>query len=479
MADILQGRPSMSYGTTSTYKAAFKRATSSLHNSGPRAAQHLSTTTPRAIPSTKTTTAGPTATAWTTAGPNATACSTATATPFAGKGCVYVYNSAGTQQGFLISAGKWHNIAGTPATYTSSSITGQGPFTLTTSKSLCGIKADNSLLCGASITTGAQFYSNGSLLQYGDSSYFSAATTPSGQTQGTLFADDAMAVYVTLSSSVRNAILSHTWNGDDEATFAEVKNGCDMDAPRFDKVRMTCSQAAKDGYDYAWVDSCCINRDSLTELAEAINSMWRRYYDAAVCYVFLSDLDPACPVLEDVASIFCIEGTRAATADWELLASKDVNFYCASVSSTDDGGLWGFVGYKHSLVRTLWEITGIDLLALQDRDSLTRFVTALKMYWASRRKTIKIEDRAYSLLGLFNIHMPLLYGEGDKAFVRLQEEIIQKRLDHSIFAWDTTRFDPAQSADLLFANSPEKFALTGRWMTRWHWSSYESALSVD
>nr|OQO17947.1 hypothetical protein B0A51_12103 [Rachicladosporium sp. CCFEE 5018] len=240
------------------------------------------------------------------------------------------------------------------------------------------------------------------------------------------------------SSSVRYAILSHTWNGDDEATFAEVKNGCDMDAPRFDKVRMTCSQAAKDGYDYAWVDSCCINKDSLIELAEAINSMWRWYYDAAVCYVFLSDLDPACPVLEDVASIFCIEGTRAATADWELLASKDVNFYSAPVSSTDDGGLWGFVGYKHSLVRTLWKITGIDLLALQDRYSLTHFVTARKMYWASRRKTTEIEDRAYSLLGLINIKMPLLYGEGDKAFVDDALEIcahrdaLHLRLPHTV-----------------------------------------------
>ncbi|OQO03032.1 hypothetical protein B0A48_11316 [Cryoendolithus antarcticus] len=141
----------------------------------------------------------PTSTKTSTAGATATACSTATATPFAGKGYVYVYNSAGAQQGFLISAGKWYNTAGTPATYTSSSTTGQGPFTLTTSKGLCGIQADNSLLCDASITTGAQFYSNGSLLQYGDSSYFSAATTPSGQTQGTLFAGDAMAVDVTLS----------------------------------------------------------------------------------------------------------------------------------------------------------------------------------------------------------------------------------------------------------------------------------------
>ena len=101
---------------------------------------------------------------------------------------MYVYNSAGTQQGFVISAGKWYNTAGTPATITASSTTGQGPFTLTTSKGLCAIQADSSLFCDASVTAGAQFYSDGSSLQYNGSDVFGATSTPSGTTQGMIFA---------------------------------------------------------------------------------------------------------------------------------------------------------------------------------------------------------------------------------------------------------------------------------------------------
>ncbi|KAK6434877.1 hypothetical protein LTR95_008937 [Oleoguttula sp. CCFEE 5521] len=297
------------------------------------------------------------------------------------------------------------------------------------------------------------------------------------------------------SRDVRYAILSHTWNGDEEATYAELREGCDMNTARLYKVKMTCAQAAQDGCDYAWIDSCCINKDSLTELAEAINSMWQWYYDASVCYVYLADLSWECPVLYDVASIFSIESDEAPETRWttafaacrwftrgwtlqELLAAKDVRFYCAPKAADVTSERWGFVGDKTDLVRTLWEITGIDILALQDRNSLTRFVTARKMYWASRRQTSKVEDRAYSLLGLFGINMPLLYGEGENAFIRLQEQIIQKRLDHSILAWDCSQSESSQSKDLLFANSPARFAKTGQRMTRWQWSSFDPAFRL-
>ncbi|KAK6440524.1 hypothetical protein LTR95_003261 [Oleoguttula sp. CCFEE 5521] len=297
------------------------------------------------------------------------------------------------------------------------------------------------------------------------------------------------------SRDVRYAILSHTWNGDEEATYRELRDGCKMDTARFYKVKMTCAQAAQDGYDYAWIDSCCINKDSLTELAEAINSMWQWYYDASVCYVYLADLNWECPVLHDVASIFsiesglnldtqwtqCLASCRWFTRGWtlqELLAAKDVRFYCPPNPGAIGRGDWGLVGDKTDLVRTLWDITGIDLLALQDRESLTRFVTARKMCWASRRQTSKVEDRAYSLLGLFGINMPLLYGEGENAFIRLQEQIIQKRLDHSILAWDCTQAESLQSTDLLFANSPARFSMTGHRITRWQWSSFDPAFRL-
>ncbi|KAK4955562.1 Ribonuclease T2 precursor (RNase T2) [Elasticomyces elasticus] len=127
----------------------------------------------------------------------ATACSTASATPFVGKGYLNVYNSAGTKQGFVISTGKWL-VSGTPATYRTSTTTGQGPFTLTTSKGLCAIQADSSLFCDSGVTTGTQFYSDGSSLQYNSSDIFSAASVPSGAAQGTIFAGDSMAVDITL-----------------------------------------------------------------------------------------------------------------------------------------------------------------------------------------------------------------------------------------------------------------------------------------
>jgi len=57
------------------------------------------------------------------------------------------------------------------------------------------------------------------------------------------------------------------------------------------------------------------------------------------------------------------------------------------------------------------------------------------MYWASKRETTRKEDEAYCLLGLFGVNMPLLYGEGSKAFFRLQQEIIKTADDQSILAW--------------------------------------------
>ncbi|KAF4629228.1 hypothetical protein G7Y89_g8916 [Cudoniella acicularis] len=58
------------------------------------------------------------------------------------------------------------------------------------------------------------------------------------------------------------------------------------------------------------------------------------------------------------------------------------------------------------------------------------------MSWESRRVTTRIEDQTYFLLGLFGVHMPPLYGEGENAFMRLQLEIINKTDDDSILAWD-------------------------------------------
>lgn len=88
-------------------------------------------------------------------------------------------------------------------------------------------------------------------------------------------------------------------------------------------------------------------------------------------------------------------------------------------------------------------------------DMLAMYPAARKLSWAAGRQTTRIEDRAYSLVGLFGVNMPLLYGEGHKEFKRLQEEILDMGTDLSILAWEPTR----RVIDcLLFSESPEQYA---------------------
>ena len=87
----------------------------------------------------------------------------------------------------------------------------------------------------------------------------------------------------------RYAILSHTW-GPQEVTFGDMMDGNRTSKTGFDKIRFCGEQARRDGLLYFWVDTCCIDKTSSAELAEAINSMFRWYRDAAKCYVFLSDV---------------------------------------------------------------------------------------------------------------------------------------------------------------------------------------------
>jgi hypothetical protein len=85
------------------------------------------------------------------------------------------------------------------------------------------------------------------------------------------------------------AILSHTW-GEGEVSFQDLRTG---EAPKkagYQKIQHCCEEAAKDGFEYAWVDTCCIDKTSSSELSEAINSMYRWYQEAGVCYVYLSDV---------------------------------------------------------------------------------------------------------------------------------------------------------------------------------------------
>lgn len=210
------------------------------------------------------------------------------------------------------------------------------------------------------------------------------------------------------------AILSHRWEPG-EVSFADLHCLDDERKQRmgFRKIRDFCRQAVKGGFNHAWVDTCCINKESSAELSEAINSMFRWYSEAAVCYAYLSDVTEYYPDLDQQDQI---KESKWFTRGWtlqELIAPKSVVFYSAE---------WGELGNRNDMRTTISNVTGIhpNALGAPIETILNNFSIAQRMSWAANRVTTRVEDKAYCLLGLFNINMPLLYGERDKAFVRLQ-----------------------------------------------------------
>ncbi|QDS76637.1 hypothetical protein FKW77_007995 [Venturia effusa] len=240
------------------------------------------------------------------------------------------------------------------------------------------------------------------------------------------------------------AILSHTWE-DEEVSFDEIHLEAAKSKKGYDKIRKTCRQAVADGLKYAWVDTCCIDKRSSAELSESINSMYRYYYNAHVCYAYLSDLAPGTgsPMTRRLRD--CRWFKRGWTLQ-ELVAPRSVTFYDSE---------WNAIASRTALSKALANITHIKQSVLVDREELWNTSVATRMSWASTRNTTREEDIAYSLLGLFDVNMPLLYGEGSKAFKRLQEEIIKTwdRVDHSILAHGASYHGSGH----LLASSPAEF----------------------
>lgn len=215
------------------------------------------------------------------------------------------------------------------------------------------------------------------------------------------------------------AILSHTWGSDeDEVTYKDILKGRGKSKSGYRKLTFCGEQAAKDDLDFFWVDTCCINKSSSAELAEAINSMFKWYQKADTCYVFLSDVPTSSPneiTQEAWSQVF--QSSRWFKRGWtlqELLAPRYVDFFSHSGEQ---------IGNKESLLQALHSTTHIPVLALQS-GTLSQFSVDERMSWIKGRDTKREEDVAYSLLGIFHVHMPLIYGEGrDNAFRRLRAEI--------------------------------------------------------
>ncbi|KAI0020355.1 heterokaryon incompatibility protein-domain-containing protein [Xylariomycetidae sp. FL0641] len=236
------------------------------------------------------------------------------------------------------------------------------------------------------------------------------------------------------------AILSHRWLSQEEVSFRELselycasENGPETGpiASRsgYLKIQGCRQQALQDGFDWVWIDTCCIDKSSSAELSEAINSMFNWYKDSDICYAYLTDVPDATDDITQPESAFRMSQwfLRGWTLQ-ELLAPRKVRFLDASWNSIGD------LQEGTVLLHVVSEVSRISPEYLTGQPMETASI-ARRMSWASRRRTTRKEDIAYCLLGIFDVNMPLLYGEGDKAFVRLQEEIMKHTTDHTILAW--------------------------------------------
>lgn len=220
-----------------------------------------------------------------------------------------------------------------------------------------------------------------------------------------------------------------------------------------------CDLARSRALNWTWIDTICINRTSFAELSEAINSMYRWYQRSTECYVFLDDVkwlqDQDLPSSVDFTyqNWQSFRNSRWFSRGWtlqELLAPDDVQFY------SWDGT---FLGCRSDLAEVSSSICGIGTDYLNKGCPIAHASVARRMSWAANRNTTKKEDVAYSHLGIFDISMPLLYGEGEKAFLRLQLAIMDRTDDDSILAWNIkTLYDSTNDAWTgILARSPHDF----------------------
>jgi ankyrin repeat protein len=220
-------------------------------------------------------------------------------------------------------------------------------------------------------------------------------------------------------------VMSHTWSLDDEEyVFADFKNGTGTNKAGYRKFEFCGEQAARDGYDYFWIDTVCIDKSNLVELDKALNSMFRWYRDSEICYVYLADVSARRMTdLSDYSNANSktwrnsFRTSRWWTRGWtlqELIAPPSVFFYSVERMPLGD---------KDRLQSIIYEITNIPKAAFLGKTPLSEFSVAERFKWASNRKTKEEEDEAYCLLGIFDIYMRPTYGIGEKALIKLKEKV--------------------------------------------------------
>lgn len=230
------------------------------------------------------------------------------------------------------------------------------------------------------------------------------------------------AIRALVRRKLKYATFSHRWIERGEPTFRDIMMS--FQPAGYAKLVNFCKKAAEYGCSLAWSDTCCINKDSSTELEEAIRSMFKWYRDAHVCIAYLAE----------ATSIDDLDNDVWFTRGWtlqELLAPRTMKFYgkgwvplSNSVNDKQD---------THML-DALSRATGIPHHDLRYFRPGTRNVHE-KMMWAANRTTTRVEDIAYCLIGLFDVSLTIAYGEGQRAFYRLMEAIIDRCGEWEIMAW--------------------------------------------
>ncbi|KAG1728541.1 heterokaryon incompatibility protein-domain-containing protein [Suillus lakei] len=251
------------------------------------------------------------------------------------------------------------------------------------------------------------------------------------------------------------AILSHRWLDEGEPTYEEMEAGTAA-GPGYEKLKKFCEKARKDGMEFAWSDTCCIDKSSSTELDESIRSMFRWYQNSSVCIVHLAQS-------EDIEDIQKDEWIRRGWTLQELLAQHIIKFFNArwmpmtgdendkTPSMKPDG--------SPDILRALEEATDIPRDVLTSDLGKRPMRVDERMAWAATRKTTRVEDAAYSLMGIFNVSLQIAYGEGrDRAFCRLIEAIMQTG-DPSVLNWHDPSPARHHSGSCTFPQSPFSFRM--------------------
>ncbi|KAF2744307.1 HET-domain-containing protein [Sporormia fimetaria CBS 119925] len=223
------------------------------------------------------------------------------------------------------------------------------------------------------------------------------------------------------------AILSHTWGTEDEeVTFDDLADNAGRDKPGYKKIQLCGEQAKRDGLQFFWVDTCCINKANKAELSQAIRSMFRWYRNATKCYVYLEDVSikkaKRVDTLDELTWKPAFSSSRWFTRGWtlqELIAPTGVEFF-----SRD----WHKLGDRLSLKAQIHETTTIPYDVLEGA-SISNSSIDERLRWVQNRETTLKEDAAYCLAGIFDVDLAPVYGEGtEQAFKRLHDKI-QSRED--------------------------------------------------